>query len=294
MGPYGRRGCVVRVTYLVLAFLAYLLRATGRLGRGGVVVLCYHGVPEQYREAFARQMSRIARRAISLEQLRGAKSYRFGVLPRVCVTFDDGYENFLENAAPILGQLGVPATVFVVPRNMGVRPQWNMRPGDLDANERLMDQAQIEGLVERRGIQVGSHTLMHPDLTTLDMPDVRRELQESKIVIEDTFRTPVTAVAFPYGAWDTGILHAAQSAGYTTACTLEPRLYSPADGSRVGRFTMWPGVWPIEFYLTCAGAYSWLCPFRRWVAGARAFLATLSWPKKAGETGEAEEVRVAS
>jgi peptidoglycan/xylan/chitin deacetylase (PgdA/CDA1 family) len=292
MSPYNGRGCVVRVVYLALALVAYLLRGAGRVGRGGAVVLCYHLISEPYREAFARQMSCIARRAISLDQLRGAKSHRLGVLPGVCVTFDDGYEDFLANAAPILEQSDVPATLFIVPGNLGDRPQWNMRPGDAAANERLMDRAQIDWLLKHRRIQVGSHTLMHANLMTLDVPNLRKELQESRIALEDTFRTPVDAVAFPYGACDADVLDAAESAGYSLACTLEPRLYSPPDGLRVGRFAMEPDAWPIEFYLTCAGAYSWLFPLRRWVARGRAVLAGLHPPKRTGEIREAEEATI--
>lgn len=33
--------------------------------------------------------------------------------PRVCITFDDGFENNLVHAAPILNSMGIPATVFV-------------------------------------------------------------------------------------------------------------------------------------------------------------------------------------
>jgi len=283
MGPYARNGFLVRVTYLTLALLTYILSGAGRFGRGSVVVLCYHGISQGYRNAFAWQMSHIAHRTTSPEELRRAPSRRFGAMPRVCVTFDDGFENLLENAVPVLEQLGVPAMVFIVPANMGTKPRWNMPPGHSEAKERLMDQVQIEGLVKHRGIQVGSHTLTHANLTALEMPDLRRELLESKILLENTLRAPVTAVAFPYGACNKAILDAAEFVGYMLACTLEPRLYSSKkDGLRVGRFSMSPGVWPIEFYLTCAGAYSWLLSWRRLVACGRAFLSALQGSKKAG------------
>lgn len=259
----------MRLVYLMCSVVWFAATIGGRLRRGRSVVLCYHGIAEGHREVFARQMSRIARRAVSLQELRQAGSHRFGRVPNVCITFDDGFENLLGNAIPILEQLGMPATIFIVPDNMGAKPRWNMPAGHSDANERLMDRFQVEGLVKHRGIQVGSHTLTHANLMTRGMSDVTRELLESKKVIENILPIVVTAVAFPFGAFDPEIVHAAESVGYTLACTLEPRLYSPGDGARVGRFSMSPDVWPIEFYLTCAGAYAWLQGWRRLIRAIR-------------------------
>lgn len=270
MVNYAQRGRFLRVVYLVLAIVYYVLSFGGRIGRGSAVVLCYHGISREYRRSFVQQMSGIAHRAISLTGLAGARSYRWGVMPRVCVTFDDGFENLIENAIPVLEQLGVPATLFVVPGNWGRNPMWRMPRGHPEADERLMDEAQIQTLVKDRGFQVGSHTLTHTDLLSLPMIEVCRELSESKVVIENTLGVPITAVAFPYGACNDSIINEAAKVGYVSACTLEPRLYGRRDGGRIGRFSMSPAVWPIEFHLTCAGAYSWLHVCRRLLAAGRA------------------------
>lgn len=271
---YAQRGRVVRVAYLASAIVCYVLSLGGRIGRGGVVVLCYHGVAREYRKSFARQMSSIARRSVSLADLCKAASYRFGARPRVCVTFDDAFENLLENAVPVLEELEVPATVFVVPGSLGRRPTWRMSPGHPEAKERLMDEAQIRSLVRNRGFQAESHTLTHANLPTLPIAEVGRELSESKAMLENVLGTGVTAIAFPYGACNDDILGEAKSAGYGLMCTLEPRVYARGDGAVVGRFSMSPDAWHIEFYLTCVGAYSWLCVWRRLLARARALLAS--------------------
>jgi peptidoglycan/xylan/chitin deacetylase (PgdA/CDA1 family) len=273
---YAKRGLIARVLYLLTALVWYALTGGGRIGRGSVVVLCYHGVSREQRQSFVRQMSEIAPRAIALAELGQAGAYRWGVPPRVCVTFDDGFENLLENAVPVLERLRVPATVFVVPRNWGRCPVWQMTAGHPEAHERLMDERQIRSLLQNRGFQVGSHTSTHTNLLSLSTTEVQRELSESKAVLENTFNVSVSAVAFPYGACNDRIIHEAQQAGYLAACTLEPRLHRRGQEHRIGRFSMSPEVWPLEFRLTCAGAYAWLYVGRRLLAVARARWAALA------------------
>ncbi len=273
---YGKRGLVARCLYLLVALAWFTITLGGRIGRGSVVVLCYHGVSRAHRQSFARQMAGLARRAVSLAELGRAGSYRWGVRPRVCVTFDDGFENLLENAVPVLERLAVPATIFVVPQNGGCCPRWRMTAGHPEAHERLLDAAQIHSLAKNPGWHVGSHTLTHANLLSLSATDVRRELAESKAVLEKMLHVPVTALAFPHGACNDVIIAEARRVGYVWICTLEPRLYRRGDENRVGRFSMSPEVWPLEFHLTCAGAYAWLNMGRRLLAARRARRARLA------------------
>lgn len=106
-----------------------LTRMAGRLHGKGVVILMYHSVmekPEQQGQTlggiihssgiFERQMEIIAGeyQPVTLDQvllfLRGEKE-----LPgrAVVITFDDGYADNCEIAAPILNRVGIPATFYV-------------------------------------------------------------------------------------------------------------------------------------------------------------------------------------
>jgi peptidoglycan/xylan/chitin deacetylase (PgdA/CDA1 family) len=108
------------------------------------MVLCYHGVTERFgsdpddrsaisvnRPLFLDQMVYIKQhyKVISLrEYLRARENGR--PLPRysVILTFDDGLRNFLTVAAPVLNDLGFPATVFLVTEKVDSRGQSNMGP----------------------------------------------------------------------------------------------------------------------------------------------------------------------
>jgi len=85
------------------------------------VILAYHRVTDR-RGAFClsprefrAQMEQLARewRPLALGDL--ARAAAAGEVPpgAVAVTFDDGYQDTLTGAAPILGELGIPATVFL-------------------------------------------------------------------------------------------------------------------------------------------------------------------------------------
>jgi peptidoglycan/xylan/chitin deacetylase (PgdA/CDA1 family) len=113
------------------SFEAALLRllARGASGRGrsaSLVVLIFHRVPatadpmlpfELPADEFARRLD-LLQSVFRVLPLRDAVSaLARGTLPdrAACITFDDGYANNLEVAAPLLSARGLPATVFVAP-----------------------------------------------------------------------------------------------------------------------------------------------------------------------------------
>ena len=106
-----------------------ILRVAGRLNGRGAAILMYHSVMEDplrhqnllgrtvhSRTVFRAQMELLARRyrPISLDEI-GRFVRDEGALPSrtVAVTFDDGYADNYEIAAPVLNELGIPATFYV-------------------------------------------------------------------------------------------------------------------------------------------------------------------------------------
>ena len=104
--------------------------------RGGAVILGYHRIAEETRDAyescvspqhFEEQMDMVSRHAhvISLSIL--VQHLREGSLPArsVAVTFDDGYADNLYLAKPILEKYSIPATVFMCTGYMGREFWWD-------------------------------------------------------------------------------------------------------------------------------------------------------------------------
>jgi peptidoglycan/xylan/chitin deacetylase (PgdA/CDA1 family) len=112
--------------------------------------------------------------------------------------------------------------------------------------------------------RIGSHTLTHPDLAKIRPDQLKTELTDSKLRLEYFLGSPIEDLALPFGSYNTEVLRMAREAGYKRIYTVEPKPINPmSEEPVIGRFSMSPDVWKIEFLLTCCGAYTWLYPWRR-------------------------------
>lgn len=128
---------------------------------------------------------------------------------RVAITFDDGYFDNLEVAAPILGELGLPFTVFVTSEFVRSGKAGFLSPDALRA------------LAALPGAQIGAHGANHVALTQCDHATLRNELISSRHYLEDVLGREVRTLAYPYGATDRRVRDAALAAGYQLgACSL--------------------------------------------------------------------------
>ena len=82
----------------------------------------------------------------------------------------------------------------------------------------LLSWAQIRELSDA-GIQFGSHSLTHPDLTRLEPPALVAEVRDSKKRIEDRIGREVRHFCYPFGGQSPAVIAAVRDAGYTSACT---------------------------------------------------------------------------
>lgn len=139
-----------------------------------------------------------------------------GSLPErpVIVTFDDGFEDNASRALPLLRERGFTALVFVVAGFMGRRRTFGRGKG-----EALLTHEQI-GEMAQAGIEFGSHTLTHPQLIELPEQEARRELAESKSLVEQAAGREVSAFCYPFGELGLREMDLAREAGYRCAFTI--------------------------------------------------------------------------
>jgi len=136
----------------------------------------------------------------------------------VVLTFDDGFKNFHTHAFPILSEHGFSATVFLVTDLCGRYNDWNGNPHELPRSE-LLSWSDIKALNDA-GIEFGSHTRTHPDLTKLTVAEATAEIAESRAAIEDALGREAQTFAYPFGRYNSVVRRIAQ-ANFDASCSVK-------------------------------------------------------------------------
>jgi len=111
-------------------------------------------------------------------------------LPKTAVLFfDDGFYNQYVNAFPILRNYGFTATFGIVTDDIGLENA-NMTFG-------IMNSQQLINLHEA-GMEIASHSVRHPYLTTLADSQVMEELVDSKSTLQGIIGSPGFSFIIPY------------------------------------------------------------------------------------------------
>lgn len=256
---------MVRIAYLIVAIFYFLI---SKLVRGGVtrIVLCYHSVRPEQAIRFERQMRYIAGLSSSLDDCVNHINPQHAV----SVTFDDAFEGLLDTAVPITKHLGIPISIFAVSGNFGCPPMWAMDGYRADSAERLMSAEQLVALSKEPHCLIGSHTVTHRRLAELGDDEIYNELLVSRKDIEQLLGRDVGYLALPHGSCNATVIKTATKLGYKKILTLD-EISNPGkwpDGT-IGRFSVSPDMWMIEFALTVLGGYSWLYSWRVFLRGIR-------------------------
>lgn len=208
--------------------------AGGGLSDAAVPILMYHLIAPPPAESdypglyvrpatFARQMEYLREQgyeAVSLARVFDAWDGK-ATLPDkpVVLSFDDGYPSHYLVAAPIMEQYGWKGLL---------NADWKV----LDESPRLL--AQVRLLAEA-GWEMGSHTLSHPDLTTLDDAQLEEEVAGSRAMLRKQLDVPIEFFCYPAGRYDDGVVAAVEAAGYRGATTTDRGLATRDDPYRLRR-----------------------------------------------------------
>ena len=200
--------------------------------RDPVPMLMYHDVeaatadaplPELHvdEDDFRDQMKWLADNGytgVTMEQVADAW-YHHGVLPKkpVVISFDDGFKSHYTVALPELQKLGWP----------GVINLQAYAPKGLPDDAPLAPD-RVKALLAA-GWELASHSITHPDLTTVDGEQLASEVEKSKRGLERQFGVKINHFCYPAGQYDDAVAKEVKKAGYTTASSVEPGLASPDE-----------------------------------------------------------------
>ena len=134
------------------------------------------------------------------------------------ITFDDGYENNLRCALPVLKRYGFTSTCYVVANLVGKCNSWDLVRGVKQVP--LMNVQELQAWVDA-GQEVGSHTLSHANLEELSSAEQAVEIGQSKtqLVALVAQKGGVKHFCYPYGGLNKTAIQNVKAAGYLTATT---------------------------------------------------------------------------
>jgi peptidoglycan/xylan/chitin deacetylase (PgdA/CDA1 family) len=215
---------------------------------GGSCILTYHSLDTSGSvisispSVFRKQMEWLAAARVPVVPLERIRETPGGV----ALTFDDGFKNFFEHAAPVLHEYRFPATVFAVSDFCGRGNRWPSQPAHHAIPRlELMDWNELRE-IRKAGIQIGSHTATHPYLSRLSEAAVEEEMHRSRSVIEQHLGMPVDTFAYPYGDW-TPMVRAVAARSFRLGCGTELAYLSASDDAlclpRVDMYYLRNGFW---------------------------------------------------
>ena len=207
---------------LLMAFAAWILTAEPPTG---FPILEYHMVKENSSAEerpyvvppadFAEQLDYLIAEGYTTitpqDYARARKGKQTLPAKPVILSFDDGYEDNYRVVLPMLEERGMKAVFYMVTNDIG-------QPGYLTWDNLFA--------MERRGMEIGSHTANHIPLTTLSREQQRDELRLSKLMLEWKGMKTIYSFSYPNGAYDDGVVAMLQEEEYLTAVTGEAGLNS--------------------------------------------------------------------
>jgi peptidoglycan/xylan/chitin deacetylase (PgdA/CDA1 family) len=211
-----------------------------RLRRRRSVILAYHGIGQVHppedpdflvvpQRRFRRQVELLLDagfRFVTVAEL--AQEAAGGTPPPglAALSFDDGMEDNHSRALPLLREWGIPATVFVATSLIGMPNPWVRKA-------RMMTEDELRELAAA-GVELGAHTVTHPDLATLDHDGCLREMTQSRRALEELTGGPVRTFAYPFCSYGPAAVAAARDAGFLAAVTCAGRgSWAPHEMKRV-------------------------------------------------------------
>jgi peptidoglycan/xylan/chitin deacetylase (PgdA/CDA1 family) len=172
-----------------------------------MTVVAFHRVTDDLREdgitcsakkfeafcAFFRERFRVMPLSEQIARCNAGES----VGGSLSITFDDGYLDNIEVAAPILQRLGLPATFFVTTGFVGSRTvaAWD---DCFPIPPRWMSWDDVRSLVSR-GFEIGNHTDTHLNMAAADLWQASQDLIAAREKLTEHLGVTPSLFAYPFG-----------------------------------------------------------------------------------------------
>jgi len=116
----------------------------------------------------------------------------------VAIHFDDCYRDVYQLAAPLLKAASMPGMMFIATGFIDSERVFEHDSKKYPWRFENLRRQEVAGLQDY-GVDVGAHTVNHVDLGSIPLEQAKRELTESKVVLEEILGRPVPLFSFPFG-----------------------------------------------------------------------------------------------
>ena len=217
-------------------------------------VLMYHSIsPSKHQgdlwsvdlEYFSQHMEHI--NATKDLTIHSSKELFFGIPDDgIVITFDDGYSDNFDYAAPILFDLNIPFSIFVVSDYIK------------DAKKNYMNPSQLRELSKNPLVSIGSHSKTHIPLTDCSKEELKNEISGSKADLEDLLGKEVSMFSYPHGKFNTQIKEMVAK-DYKLAYTSHYDVNEPSqDKLALNRNEIWGSDNLLNFKGKLNGDWDWM------------------------------------
>lgn len=209
-----------------------------------LVILQYHNVSTKTPastsiapEKFAEHLAYLYRHYTVVDLFDAIKALRAGnSLPdkAVAITFDDGFDNILLNAHPLLQKYNFPYTIFINPQRI-----------DKDRNQLTWDEVKQ---MAQENVRFANHTLDHLHLLNREYHNGEKEsdaqwltrimynIDQAETLIETQLGYSLQFLAYPYGEFDTFLAQHLEQQGYIGFAQHSGAVFSGSNFSALPRF----------------------------------------------------------
>ncbi len=221
------------------------------------IALCYHNIEDGKSlkaltitvAEFEREMKAIKDAGFTVIPLQDFLAWRRGeksIAKKSCIiTIDDGWVSGYTNAWPILKKYGYPFTMFIYINYVGTGGKsmsWDQLAELRDAGVDIECHTYSHSNLRAPGTGVDKKTagMVRNDLATLGKEGwLRKEIIESKKVLQERLGIRVNALAYPFGIYTQEARNLVKEAGYEAAFTVYgQRLTHSSPSDLLGRYAV--------------------------------------------------------
>lgn len=221
-----------------------------------VICLCYHNIDDHGSKAltlsiaeFEKEMEAIKANGFSVIPMQDFLAWRRGeksIPNKSCIiTLDDGWVSAYTNAWPILKKYNYPFTLFIYVNYVGTGGKslsWDqlaeMRDAGVDIQSHTYSHSNLK--VPGANVDAKAKASIKKDVAELGVDGwLRKEIIESKQVLEKQLGIKCNAFAYPFGVWTPKAVEIVKEGGYEAAFTVYGQLLHPSSQAELlGRYAL--------------------------------------------------------